>query len=332
MNSQNSERKDTLDTVELAEVSSETEPEELQLLQNDDDEQIPETVDFRSSKKAFIVSIILIFSYLLVGVAFYSIAEQWNVGDSLYFTVVTLATVGYGDFAPTLWYTKLATILYIFIGITGAAYALSLVGSYLLKRQEELLEKMKNKGHESEITPKKNKFLPQLTGATRDIVFVLISLVFIFSLGTAFVSLNEGHTFVDSLFWSVVTCTTVGYGDIPLRHRSTRIFAVFFILIGTFALANAIGTLANIFVEAQQQKIRDKIIKRKLSVNSLNEMDADKSGSVNQQEFLEFMLVKTGRVSQENIDEIKAQFKALDVDNSGTLDKNDLKDMQITKN
>jgi len=146
------------------------------------------------------------------------------------------------------------------------------------------------------------------------------------------VSLNEGHTFVDSLFWSVVTCSTVGYGDIPLRHRSTRIFAVFFILIGTFAVANAIGTLANIFIEAQQQKIRDKIIKRKLSVNSLNEMDADKSGSVNQQEFLEFMLVKTGRVSQENIDEIKAQFKALDVDNSGTLDKNDLKDVQITKN
>jgi len=142
-NSQNSERKDNdnLNNVELAEVSSETEREELQLLQNDDDEQIPETVDFKSSKKAFIVSIILIFSYLLVGVAFYSIAEQWNVGDALYFTVVTLATVGYGDFSPTLWYTKLATILYIFIGITGAAYALGLIGSYLLKRQEELLEK-----------------------------------------------------------------------------------------------------------------------------------------------------------------------------------------------
>lgn len=54
---------------------------------------------------------------LSVGTLFYRITEQWSWVDSLYFTVVTLATVGYGDFAPTTTVSKLFTIVYIFIGI-----------------------------------------------------------------------------------------------------------------------------------------------------------------------------------------------------------------------
>jgi voltage-gated potassium channel len=64
--------------------------------------------------RAIVVLIILI---LGGGTAFYSLVEGWRVVDALYFCVMTVATVGYGDFAPsgTLW--KLFTICFAILGI-----------------------------------------------------------------------------------------------------------------------------------------------------------------------------------------------------------------------
>ena len=53
---------------------------------------------------------------LLIGTAFYARTEGWSVLDALYFCVVTLATVGYGDFAPRTSVGKVFTIVYILIG------------------------------------------------------------------------------------------------------------------------------------------------------------------------------------------------------------------------
>lgn len=54
---------------------------------------------------------------LAVGTFFYHQIEGWQWLDSLYFSVITLATVGYGDFSPQTNLGKLFTILYIFLGI-----------------------------------------------------------------------------------------------------------------------------------------------------------------------------------------------------------------------
>ena len=43
--------------------------------------------------------------------------EGWTWIDSVYFSVITLTTVGYGDFSPQTDGGKIFTIFYIFIGI-----------------------------------------------------------------------------------------------------------------------------------------------------------------------------------------------------------------------
>ena len=43
--------------------------------------------------------------------------EPWNVVDSLYFVVVSISTVGYGDFAPTDTGSQLFTVVFCLIGI-----------------------------------------------------------------------------------------------------------------------------------------------------------------------------------------------------------------------
>ena len=52
-----------------------------------------------------------------IGTVFYRFVEGWSWLDSLYFCVITLATVGYGDFSPQTALGKIFTMGYIFIGI-----------------------------------------------------------------------------------------------------------------------------------------------------------------------------------------------------------------------
>lgn len=51
------------------------------------------------------------------GTGFYTLVEGLRVIDALYFSVVTLTTVGYGDFAPQTDAGKLFTAVYVLLGI-----------------------------------------------------------------------------------------------------------------------------------------------------------------------------------------------------------------------
>lgn len=47
----------------------------------------------------------------------------------------------------------------------------------------------------------------------------------------------------DAYYWSVVTITTVGYGDVVPTTKAGKVFTIFFILIGTGLMANTLGNL-----------------------------------------------------------------------------------------
>ncbi len=65
--------------------------------------------------RAILVWLVVI---LLIGMVFYHLEEGWSWFDALYFSVITLSTVGYGDFSPTTTASKLFTMVYIFLGIS----------------------------------------------------------------------------------------------------------------------------------------------------------------------------------------------------------------------
>lgn len=54
---------------------------------------------------------------LLVGTVFYVVFEHFRWLDSLYFCVITLTTIGYGDIVPTTDIGKIFTIFYSIFGI-----------------------------------------------------------------------------------------------------------------------------------------------------------------------------------------------------------------------
>jgi len=62
---------------------------------------------------------------ILIGVVFYVNVEHWSVVDAIYFSVVTLGTVGYGDITPTTDVGKIFTVFYILfgLGVIGGFFA-----------------------------------------------------------------------------------------------------------------------------------------------------------------------------------------------------------------
>lgn len=80
-----------------------------------------------------------------LGVLFYSRVEGWSVLDSFYFVIITMTTVGYGDFSPVTAAGKLATVVFILVGIGLFMAFLSRIASLATASAAQARKKKKKK-------------------------------------------------------------------------------------------------------------------------------------------------------------------------------------------
>ena len=75
---------------------------------------------------------------------------------------------------------------------------------------------------------------------------------FVLASGTVFYRSVEGWSWLDSLYFSVVTFTTLGYGDFHPQSVAGRAFTVVFILVGLGAFTAFLTALAG----KQRERLR----------------------------------------------------------------------------
>lgn len=79
--------------------------------------------------------------------------------------------------------------------------------------------------------------------------------VIVVGVGTVFYHLVEKLSYLDSLYLSVITLTTIGYGDIVPKTPAGKIFTIFYVLIGISLLAGIANyLLRHALVERWQKK------------------------------------------------------------------------------
>jgi len=80
--------------------------------------------------RALFIWVVLV---IVGGTFFYARVEGWRLLDALYFTIITLTTVGYGDLAPQTDAGKIFTIVYIFVGLSLISGFIILLGEHSKK-------------------------------------------------------------------------------------------------------------------------------------------------------------------------------------------------------
>ncbi len=91
-------------------------------------------------------AVYLVILVLVSGMVFYHSVEGWTWLDSLYFSVITLTTVGYGDFSPQTDAGKVFTMIYIFVGLGILAGFITLIAQ---RQQEQGRQRRERRGRQS---------------------------------------------------------------------------------------------------------------------------------------------------------------------------------------
>ncbi len=88
-------------------------------------------------EKAYRNLIISTLTILLNGTLIYHFVEGWRWLDAFYFSVITLTTVGYGDFSPQTDFGKLFTTLYVLGGIGIMLSFINAVSDHRIKHKKK---------------------------------------------------------------------------------------------------------------------------------------------------------------------------------------------------
>ena len=135
----------------------------------------------------------------------------------------------------------------------------------------------------------------------------------------------ESLSFTDAFYFVSISATTVGFGDVHPTRDSTKIFCVFWLILLTLGLGNAVSEYQTYKLDTMNFNARKRVLHKKWTKRDFLKFDPDRDGVVTEADFIVRMLLDMELVSRNEIDAISAQFRERDVDNSGTITMSDVK-------
>jgi hypothetical protein len=214
---------------------------------------------FRISKNKDLMSALqtaLIFAvYMIISVGLMCYLERdWTNIDGAYFAIATVATVGYGDIAPTSDGSRWVAIFMIVFGITIVFSAVAGVIAHglapITKYGRALMEKaLPRQGVDLDGDGGFDFYIPRAAPIYyAQNLLPAIVLFFAIQMASAgiFVAIDPSNTFGKWMYHCIVTSTTVGYGDVPNATQYGRLWSCFHILISVAMLGEVITNIGEL--------------------------------------------------------------------------------------
>jgi len=287
--------------------------------------------------------------YLVVGAAVYTQFEGWTVLEAVYFCMVTMSTVGYGDFSPSTDGTKVFTTFWVFIGVlvvfSQLGACLGQLTAPVTRAMRNQLEKCFPRNYididgdgDADFAYPRHIVIYYLKGMSPSL---LLNVTLQLGSAAIFVAI-EGWGYGDAVYHCLVTATTVGYGDISIQTQEGMLWACFHILFSVVLLAEAMASIGELSTERRVAFERLEQLTRKFDLMMLDGLledaaelrldDKPPAGyraapvvDVAETEFVLCMLLQMGITTKAIVRPLIKKFRALDADHSGKLGKEDLK-------
>lgn len=253
---------------------------------------IRDSVDPRPSPKSppLIVrqAFIGVIVYVIIGIVIFCTTgssfkgqETYKPVDALYFIVVTLCTIGYGDIVPDTTLTKLFTCFFILVGFGFIDILLNGLVAYICDRQEAVLlstmdeTKFNNMIQTYMIDREKGRMRIRIkVGLALSVVISCIAI------GTITVHFLEDMSWINSFYLSVTSVTTVGYGDFAFKTVGGRCFAIVWLLVSTLAVARAFLYLTELRIDKRNRRIAKWVLQKEVTMRDLLAADLNNDGSI----------------------------------------------------
>jgi len=270
--------------------------------------------------------------------------RQLDLISAMYVLVQIITTVGYGDLVPQGDVMRTFMTVYVFLGNILAALVITEQLQKMVRRTHDVLKlnsaKAMVEGAEAARRGRlqKKRFKNSLmNGKYERLVWSAFAYAGMLVVGTIFYCLvdfckcaaegciasldmcaesgGEQRHFIDSVYMAVITLTTVGFGDELPHSWQGRLFGIFWMLAGVASMANFLGELAHVLLMDSM----DKNAMHGLSKELFQMIDDDNSGTLTKFEFVTYMLVKYGMVSEDDLTRLMKEFDKFDTDNNGEL-------------
>ena len=217
--------------------------------------------------------------------------------------------------------SQIFAMFYVILGITLLGYFLSVFIEYILTRQADMfmdiLEDVEeeqgligNALVEDALTPAGAVDCGEISPTV-----VAVALLVILSVGgTLFYARvhDPPLSLVDAAYFTIVTITTVGYGDVVPDTDGGKIFSIFFLPIASVLLARVAGDIVLTATAKKRAEILDRT--RNALKQNWKKADLNNDGKVGESEFIIHRL--SLKVTPEELEAVRAEFEDLDRDGS----------------
>jgi len=269
--------------------------------------------------------------YCLIGGLVYGFEQDLSAVDAIYFCIVTMSTVGYGDISPDTDGLRAFTVIWILIGIVAVfsqvSQAVTMYTNVLSEWCRDRIEKMyppvlvdiDGNGSCDFAMPES----PLLYYSKNLVPSVSLMFLMQFPFAAIFVALEEEWSFGDAYYHCLVTATTVGYGDISISTEDGRICSIFQIIFSVSMLGEIVSTLFKLqddrrvkldLVEQLHRKLEPNVVGNILeSAAKLHSDGADGNevvipAGVTKIDFVMGMLLQSGAVSWKQLEPYEELF------------------------
>ncbi|XP_063001834.1 potassium channel subfamily K member 4 [Elgaria multicarinata webbii] len=132
--------------------------------------------------------------------------SHWNMGSAFFFAGTVITTIGFGNISPKTDAGRLFCIFYALVGIPLFGMLLAGVGDHLGSSLRKAIGKVEDMFLKWQVSATIVRVLSAL-------LFILIGCLLFVSLPTIIFQRVEGWTLLESVYFVVITLTTIGFGD-----------------------------------------------------------------------------------------------------------------------
>jgi hypothetical protein len=212
-------------------------------------------------------------------------ATKWNYGNAVYYIIVTLTTIGLGDFTPSTDGGRIYMMFFIIVTLGMVGLCLAVAGEALLRSLKTLLFLIvlytkrivhiiiqlcctRTRDYDEEdlfdpsilfsddLTKFEKRIYKFVNGGITQIILTACFLVLYCLFSALIFRRLEGWTYFRALWFCFITLATIGYGDTAPTTSGSKIFFCFYALLGSGTIALLLGFVGQAVSDRVSQSIQ----------------------------------------------------------------------------